>query len=844
MAAYAALVSVMQTIHQIEHHPSPPISMDKKQVESLTEIVMFLQEFLEGYKSPYADSDEADPLEMRIADAVYAAEDVIESHIVDQIIPARKNPIGLLLNCFRGPTESKKYGPQIIDAEFFENLQKVIEEMDLIKKQVIEIDAVKDQMQKQDFAVAWNNSSAPSLSMLNNTTMTGFDDVMLQLMDKLTDGRLGRHVIPIVGMGGIGKTTLAVNVYAKPFITRHFDICAWVTISQQFQTKELLCEILSQATKQGKAELSQMREDEIGLSLHKYLSYRRYLIVLDDMWSIEAWEKLQCYFPDNSNGSRIMVTTRLSKLGSQLDNSYGIEMKFMDEESSWNMLCKIVFGGESCPLELHEIAKKIVEGCRGLPLSIVVMGGLLRKKKRTKECWKSISRSISLLVNSENDKHCLKILKLSYSHLPVYLKPCFLYLGIFEEDSEIRVSTVIKLWVSEGFLKPISSKSLETVAKEYLDELVDRNLILVHRFGKTGKMRYLKIHDLLRDLCLREAQKEGFYHVVGQHSPQGRRSQYRVVILRSTSKREVLDAIRSTPHARSYTSDHARVRSLPNLRLLRTLRARNGDVCPRGKLLKLFNLRLLFVYSICNSTKLPPINLLWSLQTLTIGYDQNPNAPVDIWDMPQLRHVHFWRPIRLRDPPSDSIIIMHNLQTLKGVIDFNFDETMARRIPNIRKLEPIYFNESRDGDFCVHNIEHLQKLESLNLQCSRVVDFSRKVTFPYSLTSLALRCIINGGIGYMLEKVGTLPLLQKLTLDDVKFPKRKWETVEGQFLSLKYLSMFNCYNLVLWIIESSHFPCLEHLDIGSKNLKEIPAEVGEIPTLKYVTLSQVALNQR
>ena len=123
MAAYAALVSIMQIFDQIEHHPSPPISMDKKQVESLTEIVVFLQEFLEGYKSPFADSDEADPLEMRIADAVYIAEDAIESHIVDQILAAaskdKREWIGFL-NCFCGLKKPENDGRKITSVDLYE----------------------------------------------------------------------------------------------------------------------------------------------------------------------------------------------------------------------------------------------------------------------------------------------------------------------------------------------------------------------------------------------------------------------------------------------------------------------------------------------------------------------------------------------------------------------------------------------------------------------------------------------------------------------------------------------------------------------------------------------------
>ncbi|XP_047962162.1 putative late blight resistance protein homolog R1B-16 [Salvia hispanica] len=971
MAAYASLLSLMQIFHQLQHHPSPPISMDKKQVESLTEIVMFLQEFLEGYKSPYADGDEADPLEMHIADSVYAAEDIIESHIVHQIRPSVLvwyealsdviESMGLInessaliletivfqIRCLRKDKVIKDmdwiiavkgellqrqasssadsstsvdllYESEVKVIEYmdlirkevmqifalkdqlnriysesgiprapvFESLVKVIEGMDLIKKEVMEIVALEEErrvstssnlhkslqkviedmdvikkevvalkdQQVSSFASSSTSSKESSLSMLNNTTMVGFDDVMLQLMEKLVYGELGRQVIPIVGMGGIGKTTLAEHVYAHQSISRHFDICVWVTISQQYDTKDLLREILSQANKQGSSQIS--KEDEIGLALHKCLSYRRYLIVLDDMWSIEAWEKLQRYFPDNSNGSRIMVTTRLSNLGSQLDTNYDLEMKFMDEISSWNMFCKIVFRGKSCPLELEKIGKKIVHSCKGLPLSIVAIGGLLETMEQTKECWESIRESMSSLVNLENDKHCLKILKLSYNHLPVYLKPCFLYLGMFEEDSKIRVSRVIKLWVSEGFLKPISGKSLETIAKEYLDELVNRNLIIIHKLGSTGNMKYCKIHDLLRDLCIKEAQKERFYDVVRPHSPQGTCSQRRVAILGSTSKEKVIDAMKSRPYARTCISDSEKVELLSYWKLLRTLRLRDEGRFPGHSLEKLYelvNLRLLVVRFHYFSQVLSSLNFLWSLQTLIVFSSEiTINAPVEIWNMSQLRHVKAEDSmLLLPDPPSDNIVIMENLQSLKGILNLKCDEMMVRRIPNIKKLGLQYYGdgitgfreiESHGDHFCVQNIKLLQKLESLSCafrEPSRS-DLFRKLTFPHSLKSLTLSMFVNK-IEDVLDKVSTLPLLQKLKLRGGYFATRKWETVEDGFLSLKFLSL-DIRTLECWTMESSHFPCLEHLHLRDMHHLKLPAEVGEIPTLKSVVLRECSIS--
>ncbi|KAL8466264.1 hypothetical protein ACS0TY_035396 [Phlomoides rotata] len=358
MAAYAALVSLRHIIDQIEHHPRPPISLDIQQVESLIEKVTFLQDFLEGYSSHVGYSSEADALEMRIADAAYAVEDVIESHIVDEVHSGRMSSI-----------------------EFYEGLQKVIEDMDLIKKEVMEMTeenlGVQIQLHRN---LSISSDSRRSHSMRQSTTMMGSDDVLTEVMDKLTGQQCNLQIIPIVGMGGIGKTTLARNIYAKQLIKEHFDICAWATISQEYDTLDILKEILSQFNKVGGGDST---ENELGEIIYKHLSGLRYLIIMDDMWSIEVCDRVKFFFPNNNNGSRIMITTRLSNLAFQLANSYGFQMKFLDEDRSWNIFLEIVFGKDDCLVELEEIGREIVRNCKGLPLSIVVIGGLLAKYKGT-----------------------------------------------------------------------------------------------------------------------------------------------------------------------------------------------------------------------------------------------------------------------------------------------------------------------------------------------------------------------------------------------------------------------------------------------------------------------------
>ncbi|XP_057776308.1 late blight resistance protein R1-A-like [Salvia miltiorrhiza] len=868
MAAYGALVSLMHIIDSIKNHPSPPISFDKQQVKSLTENVTFLQDFLDAYISPVIDDHEEDPLESRIADAVYAAEDVIESQIVVQIdnrstIRGKKsNFITLIRALCKCAT---------IAEDFYHDLQLVIEEMNLIKKEAM-IVAAAAQLQRKV-----SSTHAASSSTVKEIMMVGFDEVLFQVLDKLTGGQLSRQIIPIMGMGGIGKTTLARHVFEHALVKEHFDICVWITISQTYNVRETLRDVLSQVSGDPDCDLS---EGELGLKLYQYLWGRRYLIIMDDMWSIEVWDKIRSFFPNCNDGSRIIVTTRLSNLTSQLGESYGVGMKFLDEANSWDLFTKTVFGGESFPRELEDIGKNIVANCKGLPLSIATIGGLMAKSERSREYWGCIEQNLSSILITNNDEFCLKILRMSYIYLPNYLKPCFLYMGVFEEDRKIRVSMLKKLWVSEGFLKPVSGKCLETIAEDYLKELVDRNLILVDELGFSGNVKFCKIHDLLRDVCLKEVEKERFYHIIEKSLSVIDNEPRRFVFQNAGSW--VINEV-SISHARSIICDDdgKNFESPHNLRLLRTFKSYDRDTSRssdayvgRGfnflhNAFQLVNSRHLAIRVNWESKFPPSINLLWNLYTLILHYPHpwecdglldesgwnDITAPIEIWKLHQLRHLEFvGGELILPDPPSE-MVIMENLQTLRGAKNLYLNEDVVKRIPNVKKLHLCYQLEDMEDCLikslselkqmeranCLSYLECLSKLE--NLSCNiyyGYAEYLQRISFPHSLKKLNLSLFYSDHLELVeiLQKIGWLPLLQKLVLYRGTFKTGKWETIEGQFRSLKLLQLDMCGCLENWAMaESSHFPVLRELRLlRLTELQEIPSEVGEIPTLKSIYL--------
>ncbi|CAA3010725.1 late blight resistance homolog R1A-10 [Olea europaea subsp. europaea] len=165
-------------------------------------------------------------------------------------------------------------------------------------------------------------------------------------------------------------------------------------------------------------------------------------------------------------------------------------MHFLNEDESWTLFRKNVFGENSFPPEFETTGKNICRNCRGIALSIIVIAGLLSKATKTHHEWEKIAENISSVVTS-NDEQCSKVLHLSYKNLPHHLKCCYLYMGIFPEDFNIPVSTLFKLWITEGFVKSMGSKNFEDVAEEYLLDLVHRSLVMVSKESSRVNLRYI-----------------------------------------------------------------------------------------------------------------------------------------------------------------------------------------------------------------------------------------------------------------------------------------------------------------------------------------------------------------
>ncbi|KAL7114626.1 hypothetical protein ACP275_04G132800 [Erythranthe tilingii] len=838
-AAYAALVSLTHTIDQILYPPPTLcIIVDRSQIESLRQKADFLIDFLENNSSNGGEK-EVEDLMTRIMVAADGAEYNIEFNVMKHIVAVSevKKEYTIFNLCAIGKfrlsvMKKKNHAVDRVETSnlLYEGIRTAIEEFHSIEKEVVKM---KKHVQRPKYSKLTEASSSSRPLPRGKNTMVGLDDHVNEIMGSLSSVDKPLRIHTIVGMGGIGKTTLATNVFNNLFIVEKFKIRAWFVVSQECTQKEILLGLLHQINtiKRNELEMNDDDDDELGEKLHKTLFGRKYLIVMDDMWDIKAWDMVKRFLPDNSNGSRILVTTRLLKLAAYIGSCTPYKLNLLDEEQSWDLLREKVFAHDCFPIELEGIGKRIAKKCRGLPLALVAIAGNLAMSK-TEEHWKYVEEDVTSAVNNQDDEFCMKILSLSYNHLPIHLKPCFLYFAVFPEDYVIQVSRLIRLWVAEGFIRQCGHKSLEEIGEEYLDDLIDRNLILVCMRSITGEVSTCRIHDLLLDLCRREAQEDNFILT-------GKLYNMNILTNTKTTRRLSINGgkwnrTKRTPDTspvptRSFlcfsyedSTDYT-ARRFPLLRILDVV-----DRYPKDEILQLINSRygaFKGQMSMSSST----LSRLWSLQTLVV--DGELILPSEIWQMPQLRHVVGYDIILPDPPPPDDvhkITLLENLQTLSTVENFKCTEAVINRIPNVKKL--VIVCGTIGSNNCLRNIGLLHKLKELYLECPPC---GGDIAFPSSLKQLRLRgCKIPWED---MSIVGSLPNLEELQLHGNAAVGQKWISKDGEFVRLKFLWIHAC-QLEIWESEDTHFPYLEFLKLGYLNLKEIPSEFAQVVPLRVISL--------
>ncbi|KAF7049295.1 hypothetical protein CFC21_057856 [Triticum aestivum] len=343
------------------------------------------------------------------------------------------------------------------------------------------------------------------------------DDLAKWMLEE--ENKHHRRVLSIVGFGGLGKTTLANEVYRK--IQGHFDCHAIVSVSQKPDTKKIINDLISQVSRKDEFTKDMESWDEkksIG-KLRELLQDKRYLVIIDDIWSTLAWKAINCAFPEINSSSRIITTTRILEVASfccpaRDDQIY--QMKPLSDIHSERLFFNRIFGSEErCPYMLIEVSKAILKKCGGLPLAIISISGLLANRPRVKEEWEKVKRSIGSDLNGSQSLEGMKnILSLSYNDLPPNLKTVLLHLSNFPEDYLIDRERLARQWIAEGFISEERGRSYQEVAESYFYELINKSLVQPVDIGYDGMVHACRVHDMMLELIISKSIEENFITVV------------------------------------------------------------------------------------------------------------------------------------------------------------------------------------------------------------------------------------------------------------------------------------------------------------------------------------------
>lgn len=317
-------------------------------------------------------------------------------------------------------------------------------------------------------------------------------------------------IVSIVGIGGLGKTTLAKLVYNDNRVEAHFDKRIWVCVSEDFNVKQILQKIVNhQDLTTVSSNIHNIDMEQLQANLRSLFEGKKYLLVLDDLWNENRyrWNELSDLLTNGNEGSCIIVTTRSSKVVSTVNTCYEHKIEGLSHKSCMTLLMKPSedkLTGSINP-EIMEIASQIVRKCGGVPLVVKSLGGLLTSNADV-GYWRSIkNKDIFSVLQDEGD--ILPIIKLSYDYLPPHLKRCFYLCSLFPKDYLFENITLGIHWRTAGLINPSNyMQNPDELAEQYMRELLSRSFF--QDLEEYGAIFTFKMHHLMHELALSVAQTE------------------------------------------------------------------------------------------------------------------------------------------------------------------------------------------------------------------------------------------------------------------------------------------------------------------------------------------------
>ncbi|MCH79679.1 NBS-containing resistance-like protein [Trifolium medium] len=883
--AETAVLSVLEKLSRFVVEEGASLTRAGRDLEEIKEELESIQTLLKDADRVAADDERGGANEgvrtwlKQLREASFRIEDVIDEYIMYQ---TQKNNHSIFIATLQKfPVLNKYMNP----------LHQIASEIQDIKLLLGEI---KQRSRRYQFKFESGSSSSrgskaarfddPPMApyFIHETQPVGFEEPTEELVRWLVEKTGDLELVVVVGMGGLGKTTLAKHVFDDPLVKRHFDCRSFITVSQSYTMTELLTDMIKKFCKDSNEPIPQDLQEMDGQTLitqvRQYLESKRYLVLFDDVWNENFSDDIQHALISNNKGSKIIVTTRMMHVAEYFKKSFHVvvhELQPLPPNKAHELFCNKVFRGQ-CPSELEEMSNEIVHKCGGLPVAIVAIGGLLSTKPKTMFEWRKLTQNLRMEL--ERNVHLTglaKILSISYNDLPYHLKACMLYFGIYPEGYTINSKRLTRQWMAEGFVRYEMNRNLEEVAEEYLTELIHRSLVQVSEVGFDGRVKSCQVHDVLREVIIRKMHDLSFCHLMDEYDEQVTVGMTRRLSITSISN-NVLRNTKNSGICAIFVFDNG---ELPKdfmdglsakFKLLKVLDFENSLLnSVSDNFGNLFHLRYLNL-SHTKVTVLPKsIGMLVNLETLDIRQTKVHELPKEINKLTKLRllpayyrkyerhysMLNFTDGVKMQKGIGGLISLqkLYFLEADHGGID------LIQELEKLKQLRKLGIKRVRQeyGNALCAAIQEMNHLESLNIGAideDEILDLDL-LSAPPHLRVLNLKCRLTKlpkwipNLKYLvklrlglsefeddpLDSLKNLPNLLRLNLWDDAFYGEKLHFQKGGFHKLKELDLTRLNRLSSVSIDKDALQGLEHFRFNNNpQLKVLPRDLENLKNLQFL----------
>ncbi|GER34179.1 NBS-LRR type resistance protein [Striga asiatica] len=820
--AYSAVTFLLENLSRLLTSHSDLISGAERELQGLKRELLSIKNLLKHDDSrPDNKTQLIRDVEMQIRGVVYEIEDTIDACLTRLSMAADTE------NMFGHSRGSVDPAPadlaQLVRSLRQDKLKPAMDE--LIRMGITRVKIAKPEKHEA------KSKTAPRV---RGNNIVGLEDEQARLMHLLTKESDDLDVIAIIGMPGLGKTTLARKVYETDEIQCAFPTRIWACVSKELNTRSLFLDILQEFTSK---DMSGLSVDDLALTIHGTLETRRFLLVLDDVWTPEAWDTIREALPLRNASGKVLITSRFQIVGKHVSPVRPpYQLRFLTEEEGCQILRLKVFGQlQEWPRRLGDVGRRISTQCRGLPILLLMIAGILDDHLSTSNdlvaiirTWEDLSKSLSGYVIDMMDVFT-SVLALSYARMCDELRDCFLYLGVFPEDYEIPASTLTRLWIAEGFVQPRHGQSHEERAYENLMHLINRNLVMIDKLKSSGEVKICRVHDTVRDFC--KVKAEG----IQQFFQELRRRSDGAFELFSYSEGPQKNHHRRICVHYDVTGFFSPEPYLPNARSFLSFSTeefalQTEDIPKVPAAFKL--VRILHIMPLVFRIFPLGLTLLVHLKYVALSSDFKvlPEAVTKLINTQTLVPSH-----------SEG----NNLQTLANLSPENCTVDLFERTSSLKKLG-IRGKLATHLDFDslgrlreLDNLKLINDIHSISPSEGQLPCLPPPGKFPPRLRILTLSATLLGW--EKMSVLGLLKNLEVLKLKDNAFVGPCWKVVEAGFPLLHFL-LIEHTDLVSWkLAQGDYFPRLRCLTLRNcEELEALPDGLADIPRLEVMNLHRTS----